>query len=194
VKGIVLLYRLRDVPRARHARGKSRERSRRQAHGRRSIVRGHDALALDDVASLARAVRPRELARLAPPGGPSLSLRDVFGARGGVDARFGEREHARASSMMRPTASRGENGGARGRGGDARHREEEGRAPASAVREVGCNASFYLSSATGKGQASASAALELDLHASAVQLLGCSFTAVRGRRDEVTPRSPDVLV
>jgi hypothetical protein len=37
---------------------------------------------------------------------------------------------------MRPTASRGENGGARGRGGDARHREEEGRAPASAVREV----------------------------------------------------------
>jgi len=41
---------------------------------------------------------------------------------------------------------------------------------------------------------SASAAPELDLHASAVQLLGCSFTAVRGRRDEVTPRSPDVSV
>jgi hypothetical protein len=85
VEGVVLTNRLRNLPRAAHSSGESRERTNLESHGRNGcIVWSHDGFPFDDVARLAGAVRPRELARFTPPSWPGLGLCNLIGGRLGL--------------------------------------------------------------------------------------------------------------
>lgn len=82
IEGVVLANRLGNLPRAAHSGGESGERANLESHWRNgAIVWGHDGFPFDDVARLARAVRPREFARFTAPRWPGLTACNLFGGR-----------------------------------------------------------------------------------------------------------------
>ena len=82
IEGVMLANSLGDLPRAAHSSGKRGKRTNLESHWRNGcIVWGHDGFPFDDVARLARAVRPRELARFTSPRWPGLTARNLIGGR-----------------------------------------------------------------------------------------------------------------